>query len=191
MQTGLRFGVHWHVLAVATGDELAVVGRLAGLDGVEAYCPARKVWRRVNGHQARKLGRKSRFEQVALIPGYVFVRVDLGEVGARAIVETAKGHYVLTANGMACKVRDQLIAALRDGEETNCWDQVIVEKEKLQSKLGHPHLIQSGPMRGFIGILKSVDFECLDPAMVVTVELLQKNVDIVLEVNSELMQEAN
>jgi transcription antitermination factor NusG len=188
MLRALRFGSFWHVLVVRCGQEFEAASLISGIEGVEAYAPAHRVWKRAFGHKARKLGKSGQMVAKPLLPGYVFFKADLGLVGARKILSKGEAICILTANGMACVVRDQLIEAFKLGEASGKWDQARFESKKLQLKIGTPHLIQSGPMRGFHGVLKTIDLDGPNESMTVTVELLQQNVDAVLDVNLEMTQ---
>lgn len=187
MLRSLRFGSHWHVLVVGVGREMEAENKLKGLDGVEPYCPRYRVWQRVHMKEAKRIGCSRKIVTWPLMPGYVFFRADLGVVGVRQIVMRAEARHVLILDGQACVVRPQLIEAMRAAEGNGKWDRVEVEINKLQSKLGQPYLIQSGPMRGFIGVLRSIDFGRMHETMTVEVELLQRNVEIVLDPKIELL----
>jgi transcription antitermination factor NusG len=187
MLRGLRFGSHWHVLVVNVGREMEAENRLRGLAGVEPYCPRHRVWHKVGAHEARKIGACRRLVSKALMPGYLFFRSDIGVVGVRQIVMQAEARHVLIVDGQACSVRPQLIAAMQVAETNGDWDRVEVEIHKLQSKLGQPYLIKSGPMRGFMGTLKAIDFGRMRETITVEVELLQRNVDVVLDPQIELL----
>lgn len=187
MLRSLRFGSHWHVLVVGVGREMEAENRLKGLDGVEPYCPRYRVWHKVGAHEARRIGRTGKLVDKALMPGYVFFHADLGVVGVRQIVMRAEARHVLIVDGQACVVRPQLVEAMRIAEGNGDWDRVEVEVNKLQSKIGQPYLIQSGPMRGFMGVLRAIDFGGMRETMTVQVELLQRNVEIVLDPKIELL----
>lgn len=187
MLSALRFGSHWHVLVVNVGREIEAENRLRGLHGVEAYCPRHKVWHKLSAHEARKLKACRKLVSKALMPGYLFFRADLGLVGVRHVVMQAEARHVLIVDGRACVVRNQLIEAMKAAETNGQWDRVEVEINKLQSQLGKPYLIRSGPMRGFMGTLKAIDFASMQETITVEVELLQRNVDVVLDPKIELM----
>lgn len=188
MLRALRFGSFWHVLVVRCGQEFEAASLIGGMDGVEAYAPAHRVWKRAFGHKARKLGKSGQMVSKPLLPGYVFFKADLGLIGARKIVSTGEAICILTVNGMASVVRDQFIEAFRMGEASGKWDQARFEAKKLQLKIGSPHLIQSGPMRGFHGVLKAIDLDGPNESLTVTVELMQQNVDVALDVKMELTE---
>lgn len=187
MLRGLRFGSHWHVLVVNVGREMEAENKLRSLAGVEPYCPRHKVWHKVGAHEARRIGRSGKLVCKSLMPGYLFFNADLGVVGVRQIVMQAEARHVLIVDGQACVVRPQLIDAMQVAETNGDWDRVEVEIHKLQSKLGQPYLIKSGPMRGFMGTLKAIDFGRMRETMTVEVELLQRNVEIVLDPKIELL----
>ncbi|GBF56427.1 transcription antitermination protein RfaH [Candidatus Phycosocius bacilliformis] len=187
MLRALRFGSHWHVLVTSVGREIEAERKLLGFDGVEPYCPKHTVWQRVHAKEARRIGCSRKMVQHALLPGYIFVRTDLGLVSVRDLVTHADARHVLIVDGRACIVRPQLIQSLQAAERSGLWDQAEGEINKLQLRLGQSYLIQSGPMRGFIGVLRSIDFNSLKPTMTVEVELLKRNVEVVLDQKTELM----
>ena len=187
MLSALRFGSHWHVLVVNVGREIEAENRLRGLVGVEPYCPRHRVWHKVSAHEARRIGRTGKLVSKALMPGYLFFKADLGLVGVRQVVMQAEARHVLIVDGRACIVRGQLIEAMQAAETNGQWDRVEVEINKLQSQLGKPYLIRSGPMRGFMGTLRAIDFGGLHETITVEVKLLQRNVDVVLDPKIELL----
>jgi transcription antitermination factor NusG len=187
MLSALRFGSHWHVLVVNVGREIEAENRLRGMAGVEPYCPRHRVWQRVHMKEARRIGCSRKIVTWPLMPGYLFFKADIGVVGVRQVVMQAEARHVLIVDGRACIVRNQLIEAMQAAETNGQWDRVELEINKLQSQLGKPYLIRSGPMRGFMGTLRAIDFAALHETITVEVELLQRNVDVVLDPKIELM----
>lgn len=187
MLRALRFGSHWHVLVTNVGREIEAERKLLGFDGVEPYCPKHTVWHKVGSREARRTGSCRRQVEKPLLPGYLFFKSDLGLVSVREIVLQSEARHVLIVDGRACIVRPQLIQSLQAAERSGLWDQAEGEINKLQLRLGQSYLIQSGPMRGFIGVLRSIDFNSLKPTMTVEVELLKRNVEVVLDQKTELM----
>lgn len=187
MLNALRFGSHWHVLVVNVGREIEAENRLRGFDVIEPYCPRHRVWHKVGAQEARRIRACRKLVSKPLMPGYLFFKADIGIVGVRQIVMQAEARHVLIVDGRACVVRNQLIEAMQAAETNGQWDRVEVEINKLQSQLGKPYLIRSGPMRGFIGTLKAIDFAGMHETITVEVELLQRNVDVVLDPQIELL----
>jgi transcription antitermination factor NusG len=193
MQNTQLTGKRWHILMVRVGAEKQAVELLKDSElEVEVYCPCREVWRRVGQHEARKIGARGKPVKVPLYPGYMFVKADTGVVSVRSIglATGLAGGRVLVANGRAACVSGAFVAALQEGEASGQWDLAQIAVQNWLAKVGQSLLIQSGPLRGFIGVLKAVDLGGLSPNVTMAVEMFGKSVEVTVDVSLEAVVSA-
>ncbi|MBN1370660.1 MAG: hypothetical protein JW987_01775 [Anaerolineaceae bacterium] len=129
---------HWYAYQSKPNKEEALVEQLRARD-IETYYP----WIRVNPVNPR--ARRAR----AYFPGYVFIRVDLGEIGISAIQFIPFARGLVSFDQEPAIVPDHLLAAIRKRvEEVNAGGGA--EFEGLTE--GAPIYIYDGPFQGYEGI---------------------------------------
>ena len=135
---GGRMATHWYAYQSKPNKEEALVEQLRARD-IETYYP----WIRVNPVNPR--ARRAR----AYFPGYVFIRVDLAEIGITAIQFIPFARGLVSFDQEPAIVPDHLLAAIRKRvDDVNAGGGM--EFEGLTE--GAPVYIYDGPFQGYEGI---------------------------------------
>lgn len=155
----------WIAASVKDGEEVNVAKKIVETLGFESYCPMHSRWRKLPRHLARKEGRTRVLVRDALIPGYVFARVNTTEDIADVFGLKHVFGFVCTSYG-PCFANDDVIDGLRKTEQSGEFDvkpKVRIERMRQQiAKLemkdfaGKTVRLINGPFSGLVGEVKKV-----------------------------------
>ena len=157
-------GERWYALAVKPQHEFRAFEGLKNLGGIEGFLPTYKD-KRIWSDRVKVLN-------VPLFPGYVFARFEY----------PARRAPVLRVAGVRSVVRSGAAVSPLPEEEINAIRILVNSTFPVRPwpflQAGHRVRVEHGPLRGVEGIILEQKDEW---RMVVTVELLQRSVSVLLD----------
>lgn len=157
-------GLAWHVVqCIGRSDEQALAW-LRRRD-VEYYYPMMRVMRRV---ARNKLSRKQRLSGLRphrpvfmpLFPRYAFVRMDMGHVGWRDVLDFAGIGGLVCANDLPVQVPDSLICELREREVDGAVPGRTPATQVF--RVGETVRITSGPFAEFRAVVERLPRQAIE-----------------------------
>ena len=154
----------WYALAVKPQHEFQVFAGLGRIDEVEGFLPSYK--------DKRIWSDRTKMVDAALFPGYVFARFQYPEERVRVLRVTGVRSIVGLGHA-ACAVPEEEINGIRmvanSGFRVRPWPFL---------RTGQRVRVEHGPLRGVEGIIVE---QKDDWQMVVSVEMLQRSIAVVLD----------
>ena len=158
----------WVAAIVREGQETTLASEL--LNAVsDAYCPVYKRWRKLPRHIIRKTGKSRELIIDALLPGYLFLKVEDQNQLAAAFHHKDVFDFVKTSSGV-CYARSSDIESLRDMERSKIHDETpapaIKVKQAMQERIallslsdyqGKQVKLTAGPLQGRFGLVNGGD----------------------------------
>jgi transcription antitermination factor NusG len=150
---------HWYAVYANTRHEKVVATQL-GERGVETFLPLYRSWHRWKDR--RKL------VELALFPGYVFVKIALQE--KLRVLQVSGVVHIVSFNGQLAELPEPEINALRNGLEND-----VYAESHPYLRIGRKVRVVRGPMAGTEGILVRKKDKC---RVVLSIDVLMRSVAV-------------
>lgn len=151
--------LQWHALRILSNSEKSIAAELAGLKvpDCECYYPKKVVWRKVHGARRKKIGASREKLQLALIKGYLFVKVDLSVAGTEFWRRLRNVFGWVAINGKPLSIVDGQLERLMKAEETGDHDETERILKDLRALIGCAFYMNDGLLEGYKVIVNAAD----------------------------------
>jgi len=147
----------WHALRILSNSEKSIASELSDLKVCDCYYPKKTIWRKVHGARRKKIGASREKIQIALIKGYLFVRVDLNETGTEFWRRVRNVFGWVAVNGKPLAIVGNQIERLMAAEECGDTDETQKILKDLRALIGCAFLMNDGLLEGYKVIVNAAD----------------------------------